>query len=95
MARTRTHLSDLGDLLALGLASFLYGNPRNPNADWLAWTFLLPMLAIPVPLWLSINLGFGAKVILTPVLYVYAFVTYIFMVFGIGCAVFRYSCAMG
>lgn len=84
-----------GIFISLGLLSFLYGSPRSSNADWLAWMFLLPMLATPVPLWLSSKLGFVAKVLLTPVVYVYAFVAYIFMVFGIGCAVFRYSCAMG
>ena len=84
-----------GIFIATGLLSFLYGSPRSSNADLLGWIFLLPMLATPVPLWVSDNRGLVAKVILTPVLYVYAFVAYIFMVFGIGCQVFRYSCAMG
>ena len=84
-----------GMFISAGLGTLLYGNARSPNAEWVVWTFLLPMLVIPMPLWLSSKFGFGAKVLLTPVLYFYAFMAYIFMTFGIACAVFRYSCAMG
>ena len=84
-----------GIFIALGLASFLYGDPRSPNADVLAFVFLIPMLATPTPVWFSRNLGIVAKVLLTPVVYPYVFLAYIFMVFGIGCAIFGYSCALG
>ena len=82
-----------GTFAALGIWS-LFASGRGQAEGLLAF-LLLPILLTPAPVWFSPNIGMVAKILLTPVLYAYAYVAFLLLRFGIACAVFRFSCAMG
>ena len=55
---------------------------------------LLPALATPAPVWAS-KIGVFGKVLLTLALYVYAYVAFFVMRFGIACEFFKFGYGFG
>lgn len=83
-----------GLFLGFGLRSHFF--PRDfAGGERLLIAFLLPILFIPLPVWLSQNMGLGTKVLRTFALYAYAYVSLFIMRFIVACSVFGFICALG
>jgi len=82
-----------GSFVALGLCFRLL--PPGPLREAAFLPAVLLALATPLPVWTSARISVLGKVLLTCLLYIYAYVAFFIMRFGIACAVFKFSCGLG
>ncbi len=82
-----------GSIFGFGLWSLL---PRHSaGSEALLGVVLLPILAPPLPIWITERYGVVQKFFFTILLYMGAYISLIYVRFGVACALFHFSCAMG
>ena len=82
-----------GSIIGWGLWSLL---PRHSaDSEALLGAFLLPILAAPLPIWITERYSVIQKVFFSVLFYIGAYISLIYIRFGVACELFHFSCAMG